>query len=349
MDEVALDIFRTDDFRATTMTELVNDIDYVPYELDAMGIFEEVFLRTTTVTLYQENGQLRRIPTTERGAPEPFSHRNGRVLRQLSGHRLAERDIIRSHEVQDVLNPHIPQTQRLETANDLIAERQQQLIDDMNYTKEFHRLGALQGVVYDADGVSVIDDWYEMFGIARPTNVMFDFDAYSAVEDQGKLRQMVDADIVTPGLRSLRRRRRPGTNYHALVGDEFWSMLSSSPAYERTMLTDAMRAQLNDDRSWTTITLGGVTWHHYYGDDDQKLAIASDEAAFFPMGAKDVFKVYYMPGENFAQANLPGLPLYSVTSPDYRPNYNEWVEVAVKSYPVFANLAPQSLFRGKLG
>jgi hypothetical protein len=89
MEEMALDIFRTDDFRATTMTEMVEDIDYVPYELDNLAIFEPVYLNTTTVTLYQEQGELTRIPTTERGAPEPTATRRGRVLRQFEGHRLA--------------------------------------------------------------------------------------------------------------------------------------------------------------------------------------------------------------------------------------------------------------------
>jgi hypothetical protein len=349
MEEMALDIFRTDDFRATTMTEMVEDIDYVPYELDNLNIFENVYLNTTTVTLYQEQGELTRIPTTERGTPEPTSTRRGRVLRQFEGHRLAKRDIVRSHEVQDVLSARLPQPMRLQNANELVAERQQILLDDLNYTKEFHRLGGLQGAVYDADGTSIIDDWFELFGVSRPAAITFDFAAFKTVETQGDLRAMLDADINTPMLRALKRRRRPGTRVHALCGDDFWFALTSSPAYERSMLTDQGRVMLNETRLWSSVDVGGVVFHHYYGSDDKALAIADDEAIFFPVGAKDVFKAYYMPGENFAEANQRGKEEYSIISWDYRPNMLEWMEIYVKSYPVFACLCPQALLRGVLG
>lgn len=348
MDEMVLDIFRTDDFKATQMTEMVEDIDYVPYELDNLGIFEAEYLRTTTVTLYQEQGELHRIPTTERGTPEPTAERRGRVLRQFDGHRLAKRDVVRSHEVQDRLSPYLPQATRLLNANELVAERQAQLLDDLNYTKEFHRLGGLQGVTFDADGTTQLDDWFELFGVARPAAITFDFSKFKTVETQGELRALIDSDINTPMMRALKRRRRPTTRVHALVGDDFWSMLTASPAYERTMLTDSGRVMLNDTRLWRSVDLGGVVFHHYYGSDDKALQIADDEAVFFPVGARDVFKAYYMPGENFAEANQPGKEEYSVLSYDYRPNMNEWIEIYVKAYPVFACLCPQALLRGVL-
>jgi hypothetical protein len=349
MDEMVLDIFRTDDFRATTMTELVENIDYVPYELEAMNIFDKRYVRTTTVTYRQTDGELTRIPTTPRGAPEPTARRDGQIIRQMEGTRLAQRDQIVASEVQNILNPQLPQAQRLLSANELVGERQQKLLDNLNYTKEFHRLGAIQGVVYDADGTSVIADWYDMFGIARPTPITFNFANFKQIEDQGDLRALVQDDIMIPMRRALKRRFRPGTRVHALVGDDFWSALSSSPAYERTMLTDAMRQALNDDRSWLTIDLGGVTWHHYFGSDDQALEIQPDQAIFFPMGARQVFEEVYLPGENLDEVNQPGREVYSIVSPDYRINMNEWVDVYVKSYPIFACLCPQALFTGELG
>lgn len=354
MEELALDIFRSDDFRATTMTELVQDVDFVPYELDAMGIFEPMFLRTSTVTLYEQDGELHRVPTTERGTPEPTATRRGRTFRQLSGHRIAKRDTVRSHEIQDLLSPRLPKAERLLNANELVAERQQDLIDDCNYTEEFHRLGALQGIVYDADGTTVIDDWYEMYGISAPAPVTFDFTDYDTQDEAPALRAFLDAEINTPVLRALKRRRRPGTNIHALAGDEFWAKISASGSVERQLELQAMAGSMaaansvNDSRLWQSITLAGITWHHYFGDDDQELQIEPDEAIFFPMGAKDVFKVFYFPGEDFDEANQRAKELYSVVSPDFRPNMNEWVDIYVKKYPLFACLCPQVLMKGVL-
>lgn len=347
MDELALDIFRTDDFRATTMTELVGDIDYVPYELEAMQIFEPVYLRTTTVTLYEEDGQLHRIPTSERGSPEPLATRRGRTIRQIEGIRIAKRDRVMSHEIQDLVNPRLPTATRLMNANDLVQERQTELLDDLKYTEEFHRLGALQGVVMDADGTTELNDWFDEFGIAPPVDVTFDMDNM----DEGELRQFIDENINTPILRALRRRRRPGTTIHALAGDEFWQKLISHPGYERLFLVDSLQARreaFGESMLWQSKEFAGVTWHHYYGDDDQELEIPADEAIFFPMGAKGVFKVYYMPGEQIGEANERAKEYYSIVSPDHRINMNEWVDIRVRAYPLFTCLCPQALLRGVL-
>ncbi len=348
MEEMALDIFRTDDFHWTHLTETVADIDYVPYEIDSMDLFEPKYIRSLTVTLYEENGELHRVPTTERGSPEPQRPRKGRTIKQFEGIRLAERDKVRSGEVQDLLSPRLPQDIRIRTAQELIVERQTDLLEDINYTKEFLRLGCLQGVTYDADGVTVIDDWYEMFGIARPAAIEFDFSAMKSFETQGDLRALIDAEVNTPMLRALKRRRRPGTRIHALVGDTFWAALTSSPAYERTMMTDQGKVFINDSRLWTAVDVGGVIWHHYFGSDDKALTVPDDGAIFFPVGAKGVFQVYFMPGENFSEVNEPGKEEYSILTWDYRPNMLEWMEIYVKSYPEFVCLCPQALLSATL-
>ncbi len=339
MEELALDIFRTDDFMATTMTELVNELNYVPYEIEAMGLFEEEYLRTTTVTFYSEDGALKRVPTTERGAPEPVGTRRDRVLRQISGPRIAKKDTVRSHEVQDRLSPRLPTSDRLLNANELVTERQTELIDDVNITEEFHRLGALRGVTLDADGTTEIVDFYDEFGIVAPAVISFNF----ATLTESQLRLKIDEEINTPMMRALKRRRRPGTRIHALVGDSFWGKLTSHPGYERMFLGDAMRARLGESHLWGTIELAGVIWHHYFGDDDGMLTVQSNQAIFFPVGAKDVFKSYYMPGEDFSEANQRAKKLYSIVSPDNRINMNEYVDIYVRTYPLHACLCPQAL------
>lgn len=348
MDELAIDIFRDEAFRATTTTEMISDMDYVPYEIEAMGLFEPEYLRTTTVTIWNKEGALERVPTSERGSPEPVGTRHGLKVRQFEGVRLAKRDRIESSEVQNMLSPYLPRDTRLVTAQELLADRQSQLLDDINYTKEFHRLGALQGIVYDADGTTVVTNWYNEMEISAPSPVTFTWANFDTDAEAAALRLYIDEHINTPIYRALKRRRRPGTQIHSLVGDTFWGKITSSPAYERLYYGDVQRQVLGQSKLWQTINFAGVVWHHYFGSDDQALTIADDEAIFFPVGAKDTFKVFYMPGENLDEVNAKGKEVYSIVSPDYRPNMNEWIDVYARSYPLFACLCPQALLKGVL-
>ena len=49
------------------------------------------------------------------------------------------------------------------------------LLSDLELTEEHHRLGAINGVLLDADGTTVIEDFYDRFGIAKPGAVDFAF------------------------------------------------------------------------------------------------------------------------------------------------------------------------------
>lgn len=338
--ELALDIFRTDDFVATEMTEMVGDIDTVPNQLATMGIFEDEYLRTTTVTLVAKDNLLERVATSERGAPEQLKGRSGRTLRQLEGPRLAQRDRINSKEVENLLNPMLPTATRLDNAMELVAERQKALKDDDENTREYHRFGALSGIILDADGTTEVADFYEEFGIAQPAAIELDLATITADD----LRGDIDETIIMPMRRILKGRLTPNTRYQALVSDEFWSKLIRHPGVQRIWeLQESKVDMLGESMAWKSLTFGGVTWHHYYGSDDETLQVPAGQAKVFPTGAKDVFKAYHFPGESFTEVNEKAKDIYSVVSPDNRPNMFEWVDIYVRSYVLYACLAPQAL------
>ena len=345
--EETLDIFRTDDFRATTMTEMVGDIDTVPTYLDDLGIFEADSIRTTTVTLKARNGHLTRVATSERGAPEQVPDRKDWTVRQIEAPRLAQRDRINASEVQNLLNPYLPKEMRLQNANELVAERFQDLKDNDANTKEAHRFGALQGQVLDADGTRVVSDFYEEFGFVKPAAVPLDITATPARE----LRGVIEDSVVMPMKKALRGRWTPRTQIHALASNGFWGKLRDAEATQRVFELAAAYDQTRKLAEGTiggTIEFGGVVWHHYLGDDAETLQVPDGDAIFFPKGAKDMFKVYYTPGESFEEVNAKNKEVYGIVSPDNRQNMNEWVDVYVRSYPLFACLCPQALMTARV-
>ena len=345
MDELALDIFRTDDFAATTMTDMVGEIDVIPTVLEDRGYFTKKPIRTTTVTFYKKDRTLELVPTSERGTPEPLSGRQTRGAIQIETPRLALRDRISSREVANLLNPMLPLQVRLDNANALVAERQQELVDRIRLTREYHRFGALQGKVLDADGVRVVSNIYDDMGVPEPAQIALDI----ANTPEGELRAKIEALIVMPMRRALKGRLTTGTRFHAFVDTDLWNALLKHPDV-RDVLKQAGRVeQLFAATLYQTFEFAGVVWEHWYDFDHDELAIQPGEGRIFPVGAADMFYEFLAPGEDWENVNALGRELYSIVSPDNRVNMNEWVDVYVRTYPLPFAKAPQALLSVRAG
>lgn len=346
MEELALDIFRTDDFRATTMTDMVGDIDYVPTTLEQRGIFITKPIRTETVTFIKKDRTLELVPTSERGTPEPLPGRQARSAIQIETPRLAMRDRISAREAANLLNPVLPYQIRLDNANALVAERQTELVDRIKLTREYHRFGALQGKVLDADGTTVVADFYDLMGQTEPTEIALDI----ANTPEGELRAKIETLVVRPMKRTLKGRWINGqSRINAMVGDTFWEALWKHVDVRNAFLNTPRAAELLEGRAYGTFEFAGVLWENWDDMDHDDLAIGADKAKFYPTGTANTFYEYLAPGEDWEDVNQPGRDLYSIVSPDNRINMSEYVDVYVRTYPLYACLAPQSLFRARSG
>lgn len=338
--ELALDIFKTDDFAATTMTDMVGDVDYVPGELESRNIFVTKPVRTETITFYKKDRTLELVPTSERGSPEPLPGRQARSAVQIETPRIAMRDRITAREAANLLNPVLPYEVRFDNANALVAERQQELVDRIKLTREYHRFGALQGKILDADGTTEVANFYDLFGIAEPAEVALDI----ANTATGQLRSKIENLIVLPMRQSLKGRWVSGqTKIHAMVGTTFYQDLINHEEVRQTYLNHAAAAELREGTIYGTFEFAGVIWEHWYDQEYDDLSIGATKARFYPTGANDTFFEFLAPGEDWEDINQPGKDLYSIVSPDFRPNMSEWTDVYVRTYPLYAMKAPQAL------
>lgn len=353
MDEI-LSIFKNDAFSATTLDRLAPNVPYVPQALGRMNIFQNVPIRTKSIEVYTENGIIQMVPTSERGSPEPLPYRPDGEIRTLYTYRLAQRDRIHAEEVQDLILMALGSPAQLARAMDEVTKRSTQMRNNNEMTLEAHRLGAIQGKVLDADGTTVVRNFFTDFGIAEPAEIFFDFTSIAA----GQLSNFITDNIVRPMMRSLKNRKNPGTRIGALVGDAFWAKLTSHIDVRATFLNWQAAQSLRTNNTgapdngmgnaWNEFTYSGVTFINYMGTDDgTTIAIGSEKARFFPIGATDVFKTYWSPGERFRDVNTAGQPAYLIVQPDPRTEQEEWVDVLFRNYPLFACVFPQALLKGR--
>ncbi|MES2903262.1 MAG: major capsid protein [Pseudomonadota bacterium] len=342
---LAYDVFTDDAFSVAEMREMVDDLTYIPDELNRMGIFTADPIRTTTVMIGRSKESLTLVPITERGSQRTRLERDERNLIGLSTVALRQEDRINSQSLQNIAPEGTPYDAALSGALDEVEKRNRKMMRKLELTREFHRMAAIQGYVIDADG-SISRDVYDDFGITRPAAVVI-----NPALVEGNLRKAIYAGITRPLTETLNRSSRNAPRgIVALCGDDFFDALITAPEIRETYLNTAQAQDLRQGFvPYEAFNYAGVRWMNYRGTNDgTTIAIPTDECVFIPTGVEDMFAEFRSPGEDFAHINKPGAEFYSVVSPDNRINRTEYVDVTLDAYPLFVCLVLEGLLRGTL-
>lgn len=336
----SMDIFNNSAFSMTSLTGAISKVGYKPQLLGELGIFEPMPVRTRSLFVDRRDNKLALIPTSPTGAPPKELVVDPRNAVPLKTTRLAEGFTLYAEEIQGI-RAFGSETEFAQVQTEYLR-RMANVRDDMELTHEFHRLGALQGLLLDADGTTVIYNYFTEFGVVQPLAIDFDLD--NASPAPGALRNKC-AEVIRGMQRSAGGAFTPSTTVHALVGDAFYDALIRHPEVEKTYLNWAAAADLRGDRSFQAFTFGGITWHNYRGtDDNSTVAIATDEAKFFPVGAREVFKKAMAPAEFGPYVNTLGQDTYAMNIPDR--DRQAFTRGELYSYPLYFCQRPDVLRRG---
>lgn len=346
--EYTLDIFRNDGFTPIALQRVVDNEPFVPQMLGQLGLFDpEPLEGTDKVMLYEEDGNIRMVPITQRGEPDSVQKRDVGRLRVLETLRLAKQDSLRAGELWKTTATALPESIRLRNATDLISKRLAKLHSDLEATKELHRFGAIQGKILDVDG-SVAVNFFTEYGIADPTAIDINFG--TTTEDQ--LQMFIQENFEQPMVESLNNRALPGVRIVALAGNGLWGKLMRHPAvreiWKAQQTGRAIAMQVNPlakSNLWESIWFAGIEWVHWRGMTGGQMAVPTNQAILFPVGATDVFKVFWAPGETLHDVDKPGKSEYPYIQPDTRDQMPEFVDIFLRSYPLYACIYPQCLMR----
>lgn len=337
-----MDIFNNDAFSMVELTGVVNKMPRVPTLIGDMGLFSVKSIRTEIASFEQNQGSIGLIQTSERGAPLSQAARDTRTMRHLKAPRIAKADSLTASELANLRA--FGTESELAVVQTEVAARQASLVADVNLTWENMRLGAIQGIVKDADG-STLYDLYSLFDVSQPAEVDFDLD--NASPASGALRKKCAETV-----RAARRAAGNGwirgrTKLIGLCDDVFWDQLIAHPEVRASYLNQVAAAELRSEADTGEFEFGGITFMHYDGtDDNTTVKVPTGTCKFFPRDAAPGFwQVVLTPGEFFNTINMPGQPLYSLTLPDR--DRNAFVGIEVYSYPLFVCTRPEALQRAR--
>lgn len=339
------DIFKNDAFGMIQMSSAVLANPYQPGYLGSLNLFTPKPIDTTVAMIELKNGVLNLIETSERGAPIAEGQLEKSEVISQPTVRIAKGHTIPSSAIQNVRQ--FGSTSELQGVMNVVADRLNGptgLIAQVEYTWEYMRLGAIQGIVYDAKKENVLVNWFDRIGVQRPNEI--NFDLASAQPESGAIRKKCTG-VVRGIQRALGGLWLPNQSYLlALCGDNFWDDLTTSKEVRETYLATQEAAALRAGNAFESFNYGGITWVNYRGSDDgSTLAIGTDKVQFVPVNVPGLFDVAFSPSESLPFVNTRGIPLYSMLLVD--DDRQHWVRPEVYSYPLFICTRPQALYRGK--
>jgi hypothetical protein len=294
------DVLGGDVFGLTDMTAAINQQPHVPGRL--AEYFEEEGIATKTALLEEENGTLTLVQSAPRGAPGQPVHGDKRKAYSFTVPHLPQEAQIMADEIIGVRE--FGTSDQRQTLTSVRDKRLAKMRYALEATLEWHRVGAMKGVVLDADG-STLHNLFTVFGLSQQTlDFVLDNDATKVrAKCDETLEKMEDA-----------LGNAVWTQARGFCGKTFWQSLITHPNVEKTWLNTQMAAELRGDTR-VQIEFGGIVWERYRGKNGATPYIADTDAYVFPEGVMDLFITRFAPAPYLETINTMGLPYYAKAEP----------------------------------
>ena len=291
---------------AFSMANLTAAINLLPNRygrLESLNLFPVKPVRFRQILIEEKNGVLNLLPTLPVGSPGTVGQRDKRKMRSFVVPHIPHDDVVLPEEVQGLRA--FGSESELETVAGVMARHLETMRNKHAITLEHLRMGALKGIILDADG-STLYNLYDEFGIA-PKSINF-----ALATDSTNVRQKC-VDTLAHIEQNLLGEFMTGVR--CLCSQEFFEKLIAHPKVEKAYELFQQGAVLRDDVR-AGFTFGGIVFEEYRGQATDgngatRRFIAAGEAHAFPVGTIDTFGTYVAPADFNETVNTLGQPLYA--------------------------------------
>lgn len=340
----SLNIFTDDAFGVISLTDAINNVPFVPGRAGQLIEWNEQGITTTSIMIEERDGVLKILNPTPRGGPGETKAKDKRRARSLLVPHYQHDDGINADEVQGVrafgAESEVQSVQPM--VNQRLAEAVSLVLDP---TLEYQRVGAVKGLILNADG-STLYDLFTEFGVSQETEVDFDLD--NASPANGALRKKC-ASVVRTMANNLGGVGFTGV--HSFCGDAFFDDLLAhkevTESYKNTPMAQVLRDGYilpNGNKIYGAFEFGGIVWENYRGKVGADAIVHTDKCHIFPVGVPGLFRTVYAPADYIETVNTIGRPRYAKQW--MSPN-GKRVEMESQSNPLSYCTRPTTLIKGK--
>ncbi len=340
---MSFDIFKgtAGGFDLISLNGTIDKVDYLPQYLSQF--FTKRATTSTNFWIDRRTSGIDLVQTSPVGSAPVERVADPRDMVNLNSVRLAKSRTVTAAEVAN-LRAFGTEDQFSQVMT--VYDRYRQAVRaDMEATLELHRLGALQGRLYDTDG-RLLFNYFTEFAATEAARINWNLTSAS----------FDPRDAATKLKRLLLRKAKGLFGQNAtivlLCGDDWWDAFMANPKVRETYLN------ISADQSNVLRTNGafeeftgyaGLRLVNYRGtDDNQEIAIKSGEAFAFVAGTDSLVHAVTPCPEFIPFIGSVGREFYAMNLRDTS-GRDAWVRYEEYAYPLMYNQRPEATQRIGLG
>ncbi len=318
--------FTSDAFRLISLTRAINILPNQYGRLNEMNLMPGRGVTTRSIMVEEQAGVLNLLQTQPVGSPGTVDKRPRRTVRSFVVPHIPHDDVILPDEYNGIRA--FGTENAVDTLSLVMNQHLQRMRNKHAITLENLRMGALKGIIQDADG-STLYNLYDEFNIVQHTQAM---SLSTSTTNVSALCRNVVRWIEDHLLGEIM------TGVYCLCSPEFFDDLIEHSNVEKFFLNYAQAAQLTGQTSDPRkgFTFGGITFEEYRGfatdaAGNVRRFIAAGEAHCFPLGTSSAFETIFAPADFVETANTIGLELYAKQEPR---EFGRGVDIHTQSNPL---------------
>ena len=327
-----LDIFQDDAFSVTSLSSTITDIPDVPTKLGDKGLFQEEGISTTSFMIERQGSSIKLLPTAPRGGVREPVALGPRKLIPLHALHIPASWSVMADEVQGI-RAYGSETE-VEQASTLVQRKLGVVRASMDLTHENMRVGALKGLVTDADGSTLLDV-YDAFGMTQQTQF---WNIAAAANGDPK------ESVIT--LKSMIRAKLGGRSFgkiRVICSLGFFTKLVQNTKMIKAWELWNQGAYLRTDQvNGGDFDFAGVIFEVYDGGTSAGDFIPDGIAYAYPEGVPGMFQSKYAPADYMETVNTQGLPFYAKQE---AVPFNKGVIGEAQSNPIHFNSLPEAVIK----
>ena len=339
---VIINPFDENGFSPATLTEKVNKMPVQYGMIRNSGIFKVKPVYTKDIVCTYVNGKITLLRTKDPKSKPNQLDRTKAIRKNFQTVHIPYQETIFSDDLAEKLKLS-------DNSMRTLMEEMQEVLDMMKVdhaiTEEHMLVGALQGVIYDADGTTVIANLFDEFSVTKKAVNFVLGTATTEVSEKCKevvrhVKKYIGGDTMT--------------GVECICDSVFFDNLTSHATVKdiwKEHQQSVNKAMSGEDPT-QSFSFSGITFKEYgaeasHPDTGAALPfIATGKAHFYPVGTSKTAELYYSPARNFSAIGQPGQPMYARQTMDPK---EKWIDVDTEQnlFPLWNR--PECLVEGDDG